>query len=72
MIGGQATRTWISLRPAVLPNPLQQDLQRRRADDRILHQQYPLAFQDLAERRVLGFRLALAGRRRPSMNVRPL
>ena len=60
MIGGQATRTWISRGCPSLPDPLQEHLQRRGADDRILDQQHPLAFEHLAERRVLGFGLALA------------
>ena len=60
MIGGQATRTWISRGWPVLPNPLQQHLQRRGADDRILDQQHPLAFEHFAQRGVLGFGLAPA------------
>ena len=53
MIGGQATRTWISLAPPRSRIMVQQRLQRRAADDGILHQQHALAFQHLAQRRVL-------------------
>ena len=59
MIGGQATRTWISLgRPNA--GSAAKDLQRGRADDRVLDQNHALAFQHLAQRRVFGLGLALA------------
>ena len=47
-------------RPADLPDPLQQGLQSRAADDRVFDQQHPLAFEHFAQRRVLRFGLAVA------------
>ena len=46
--------------PAQLANPLEQHPHRRRADDRVLDQEHPLAFEHFAQRRVLGLGLALA------------
>ena len=60
MIGGQATRTWISFALPDGAHHSQERFHRRTADDGIFHQNHPLAFQHLAQRCVLGANAGIA------------